>query len=154
MSHSVTQKRPDFHFSESLPSGLSLASKRLLSYERIRTDGTHMYLVFNHMMKFEHIHITYGDILIKRHSGPSVIEFDLSVLIEAGFLKFFFYFSVSSSGKRRNNRLIIESVSGKTEMEFQNLSQVHTRRHSERSKDYVNWCAVRKIRHIFLRKNF
>ncbi len=38
-------------------------------------------------------------------------------------------------------------------MEFENLSQVHTARHAERSENDVNRTPVLRVRHIFLGEN-
>ena len=153
MSRAVTQKRPNFHFSESLSPTLRLSAKWLLCDERVRTNGAHMNLILHHMMKLHNIHIPDRYRLIERFSGAPVFERYFPVFRKTRLLQLFFYFRVGGSRKRRHDGLITERMRGKTEMQFKNLTQIHARRHAKRSQNHVYRSAVWHKRHILLRQN-
>src|SRR3989338_11565046 len=107
-----------------------------------------MNLIFNHVMKFQNIHITNSNFLTKRFPCSSIIEFHFTVFFEPRFYKLLFYLFVSSTGKWWYYGLIIQSVSGETKVHFQYLSQVHTRRYTKWCQDNINWSPILPIRHI------
>src|SRR3989344_244405 len=118
----VSEERPDFHFSEALASVLSLTAERLLGDERVWTDRAHVDLVFDHVVKFEDIHVADSDILIELFSGAAVKECHFAVLRNTGLDELFLDFGFGRSGKRRYDSLIIQGVSSETEMHLENLS--------------------------------
>ena len=63
---------------EALPSELRLSSQRLLSDKRVRSDGTHVYLVFHHVVQFQDVHITHCNWLLKFFTSSAVTKFHFS----------------------------------------------------------------------------
>src|SRR3989344_7547431 len=148
----MTKKSPYFHFSKSLSSTLGFTSERLLSNKRVRTNRTHMNLIFNHMMKFQNIHIPNSYWLVKIFNSSSITKSHFSTSRKTSINKLFFYFHISRAGKRRNNSLIAQSMSSKTQVQFQNLSKIHTAWHTERGKNNIHRPSIFHIRHFIFRK--
>ena len=67
-------KRPDLHFAESLSPELRLSSQRLLSYERVGSGGSSVYLVFNQVYEFHHVDLAHRNGLVEGISCTSVVE--------------------------------------------------------------------------------
>src|SRR3989344_6538987 len=84
----IAKKCPHFHFAEALTTVLCLTTKWLLSDERVRTDRTHMNLIFHHVMEFEYIHIADRNLLCKGIPRTTVIQLQFTALIEACSNKF------------------------------------------------------------------
>src|SRR3989344_9423243 len=114
VTRTVTKECPDFHLPETLSTVLSFAPQRLLSDDGVRADGAHVYLVFNHVVKFKDIHVADSDLLIKCLAGATIEKVDLAGFFKVCFDEFFFNLFFGRTGKWRHNRLIIESVRRKT----------------------------------------
>src|SRR3989344_29157 len=112
-----------------------------------------MDFVLYHMMKLHNVHIAYSDILFKSFSCTPIKKFHFASFGKSGFLQLRFDFISCGAGKRRNNRLITKSMRSKTQMKFQNLSQVHTAWHAKRRQNNINRSSILHIWHIFFRKN-
>src|SRR3989344_7624747 len=110
VSGAMTEERPDFHFSEALTSILGLTAERLLSDERVRSDRSHVDLVFDHVVKLKHIHVADGDILVKGFARSSVEELDLAVLSDARLDELFLDIGFGSARERRYDSLVIQSI--------------------------------------------
>ena len=150
----MTKKSPDFHFSKSLSTALRFTTKGLLSNKRVRAYGAHMYFIFHHVIQFENVHITDSRLLFKSFAGATVIKLYLAIFIPTGLFQFLFYFLIGGAGKRWHDGLITKSFSCQTQMHFQYLTQVHTRRDAKRSKNNINGSAIFGIWHIFNRQYF
>ena len=153
MRRAVTEERPHFHFAEALTAALCLAAERLLGDERVGADRAHVDLVLDHVVEFQDVHVADGDVLLERLAGAAVEEFHLAVLIETGGLEFTANFFFGCACECRTDGLIVKRVGGKTEVEFHDLTEVHTGRHAERSEDDVDRATVGGVRHIFLRQD-
>src|SRR3989338_3336467 len=116
ITRSMAKERPDFHLPETLTTVLGFASQGLLSDEGVGTDGAHMYLIFDHVMKFKNIHIADSNFLVKCFAGATVEEIDLARLFEVRFDKFFLNLILGRAGKWRHDCLVIESMGGETQM--------------------------------------
>src|SRR3989344_4038266 len=114
----VTKKGPDFHLSETLTTILRLTTERLLSDEGVRTDRAHVYLVFDHVVQLENIHVTYGNLLIEGTAGATVEELDFARLLEIRFHQFLLDLVLGRTGKWRHDGLVVESMSRETQMHF------------------------------------
>src|SRR3989344_9075466 len=150
----MTQECPDFHFSKSLTSTLGFSTQRLLGDEGVRPNRTHVDLVFHHVVELQYVHVADSRFLFKSLPSAPVVKLDLAVFIPTGFLQFFFYFFVSSASKWRHDRLVAESFGRKSEVKLQDLTQVHTARHTKWGKYDIYWSAVSAIRHVFYRQYF
>ena len=79
VSSSVSLKCPNLHLSETLSAELSLTSKRLLSYDGVRSVGTCVDLIVYKVVKLEVVHYTYGNGIVKGFTGSTVIKYRLTV---------------------------------------------------------------------------
>src|SRR3989344_7632148 len=153
MRRAVSFKRPYFHFSKSLAASLRFPAERLLSNQRIRTDGAHMNFIFNHMRKLKHINLPDGNILVEFLARSPVEQFYFSAFWDTSFFKFCFNLFFRGIDKRRANRMISELFRSPPEVSLKNLAKVHTRRHAKRVENDINRRAVFQIRHVFFRQN-
>src|SRR3989344_4277334 len=112
-----------------------------------------MDFVLNHVVKFENIHIAHGDFLIKTCTRTAVVKLHLAILGKTGLFKLILYFVNGRARKRRNYRLVIELMRGKSEVKLKYLPKVHTRRNAERSQNDINRRAIGKVRHILNRQD-
>src|SRR3989338_8631639 len=87
MRCAISFKRPYFHFSESLAASLGFSAERLLGNQRIRTDGAHMNFIFHHMLKFKHINLPDGNILVELLARSPVEQLYFSVFGDTRFFK-------------------------------------------------------------------
>src|SRR3989338_6564863 len=110
MSGAIALESPDFHFSKALTAALGLTPQRLLRNERIRTDGTHVYLILHHMVQFKDIHVPDSDFFVVRFAGAAVVKFYLSCFGKTGFFQLGLDFFVSRAHERRNDGLIIQRL--------------------------------------------
>ncbi len=83
-ARAVTEQCPDFHFAETLAAALGLAAERLLSDQRVRTDGAHVNLVLDHVVQLQNIHVSDGNRLIEMFAGATIAQFHLALFVEAG----------------------------------------------------------------------
>src|SRR3989338_7118781 len=114
MGRPITFKRPNFHFSKPLTTTRSTTTKRLLRNKRIWTNTTHVYLILNHVMKFEHVHIPNRDILDKRFPTLTIKKCHFATSIKSRLLKFVLNFVNCRPYKRRDNGLISKGTSRHT----------------------------------------
>ncbi len=77
---------PDLHFTETLSAFLGFSRERLLGDKRIRTDGTGMDLIFDHVVELNPVPYTDGNTGIKRFAGLSIIKDSLSIAVNSGLL--------------------------------------------------------------------
>ena len=65
---------PNLHFSETLTTELCLTTEGLLRDERLRTNGTCVHLVLNHVAQFQHVGDTHGCELVEGLTSGTVIQ--------------------------------------------------------------------------------
>src|SRR5688572_1607739 len=122
----VSFKCPYFHFTKALTSKLRLTTKRLLGNERVRTNGALVDLVLNHVVQLQHIDVADRRVVVVAVAGAAVKQSDLSVFREAGLLQFFTNRVFRNAVEHRGCDNVAKRVSGKAQVGFQNLTQVHT----------------------------
>jgi hypothetical protein len=106
-------------------------------------------LIFNHVVKFQDVHVANCNILLKRLTGATVVEFHFARLLKACFDQLFFNLTFGCACKWRANCLIVEGICSKSQVQFKNLSEVHTGWNAERCQNDIDWLTVLAIRHIF-----
>ena len=75
----VRFQAPDFHFSEPLPAGTSLAAERLLRNERVGARRTSVNFVIHQMVELEHVHVADGRPLFERLTAAAIMKLNLAV---------------------------------------------------------------------------
>src|SRR3989338_4307413 len=148
-----TEESPHFHFSETLSSDLRPTSERLLIIKLVQPNRTHVNLVLHHVVKLQDIHVSNGSLLSKFVASKTITKLNLSVFWKTSRLEFSLYVTFVGTSKWCHDSLIAESVCSHTKVKLENLSKVHTRRHTKWCKEYVNWTPVFGVWHIFFWKN-
>src|SRR3989344_3747319 len=148
----LAEECPRFHFPHALAAVLRLASQGLLGGERVGADGAHVYLVFHHVVEFQHVHDADGDGLCERFACASVEKHALAAFGHAGLFEFVPYLLFGGAAKRRHDSLIAEHLRREAEVQFEDLTEVHTRGHTERGQNDVHRIALFVERHVFLRQ--
>ena len=142
--------RPDLHLSETLTTEVGLTTERLLRDERVRSDGTGVHLVFDHVAELEHVGHTHRCLLVEAFARRTIVELRGAVAGKAGlvcpFAEIFEVGTVENGG----GELHTEFLTGVTEHGFEHLTDVHTRRYTEGVEDDVDGGTVGQERHIFL----
>src|SRR3989344_5460055 len=118
MRRSVSFKRPYFHFYKTLSSALRFTPKWLLRDKRVWSDTAHMYFVFHHMMKFEHIHVPYRNILLKSIPRTTIIKFYFPIRVKSRANELTFNLVNSRPHKCWANCLIAKRVRRKPKVKF------------------------------------
>src|SRR5207244_6673414 len=77
---SVCLQRPYFHFSETLATELRLATQRLLSDQRVRSDGSSVNLVVHQVRQLQHVDVAHGDRLLELIACHTVVQVGLTRL--------------------------------------------------------------------------
>ena len=126
--------------------------------DAVRARASCVDLVVYEVMQFEVVHITYGRAVFKRFARSSVVELDLAVhfavlVDKTALLEKLSDVLLVCAVEHRRCDFPVEHVSDKTEVNFENLSDVHTARNAERVEHDLKRCAVRHERHILFGKN-
>src|SRR5262249_25430646 len=79
----VCLKRPHFHFAETLSTKLGLATQRLLSNQRVRTDRTRVNLVVYQVGQLKHVDVADRNRLVELISSHAVEQVDLAGVRQA-----------------------------------------------------------------------
>ena len=121
-----------------------------------------MNLIIYKVVELEVIHITYGYTVIKLLTGSAVCKLNLTVvnliavfiniIADIGKFKTFSDVIFVSTVKYRSHHLPAKCHSGIAEVNFKNLTDVHTRRYAQWVKHDIKRTTVRKEWHILLRK--
>ena len=122
---------PNLHFSETLSTKLRLTTKRLLRDERVWTDGAGVHLVFNHVTKLQEVSYAHGSRLVELLTCFAIVEVSRAETGQFGLVcplgKVFKVGTVED----RCCEFQAQLLTGSTEDGLENLSQVHTRRHTQ-----------------------
>ena len=125
-------KSPDLHLSETLTTKLCLTTKWLLGNQAVRTNRTGMHLVLYHVTKLQEVGNTYRCRLVKLLTCLTIIQMGRA---EAGKsclicpLGKVLQFSTIEDWR---SELHTKTLTGSTEDSLENLTEVHTRRHTQR----------------------
>ena len=112
-----------------------------------------MNLIRDQVVQFHHVDQTNHHALIKEFTGPAVHEGGFSILIEFGLLEEFTDLRLVDAVKYWRGHVEAEGPGGDPQMGLEHLTDVHTRRHTERIQNDVHWGPVRQERHVFFRHN-
>ena len=153
MRGAVCFERPHFHFSESLSTELRFTAERLLGDERVRADGASVNLVIDQVRQLQHIDVADRDFLLERHTRHAIVEPRLACFRQVRLLEHVFNFRFGRAVEDRRCEIHTERLRRPAQMCFQNLTNVHSRRHAERIEDDLDRRSIRQVRHIFFRKN-
>src|SRR5439155_1201818 len=74
----VSFEGPDLHLTEALSAELGFTTKRLLSDERVRSDGTSVDLVVDEVRELEHVDVADGGGLLEGFSDHAIVELRLA----------------------------------------------------------------------------
>ncbi len=143
-------KRPDLHLSETLSTELRLTTERLLCDERVGTDGTCVHLVLDHVTELKHVDHTNGCGLVETVTCTTVVEVSLTVAGKTGLVSPFVQVVERGTVENRSGELLAELTTGPTENSLENLTEVHTRRHTQRVQHDIYRSTILKERHILL----
>src|ERR1700720_735602 len=122
----VRFESPDFHFSEALSAELRLAAQRLLSDERVRTDGARVNLVVHQVRQFQHVDVSDGYRLFKLDSGHTVVQLGLARSGQAGQGELLLDFDFGGSVENGSREMYAERLRRPAQVRFEDLSHVHT----------------------------
>ena len=122
---------------------MGFATQRLLRDEGIRSCSTCVQFIVDHVHEFNHVLDANRDTFGKRFTRSAVIKNRLSVFGNVGFLHEIEDFFVADSVKSRGRDAHMELAAGKAQMDFEDLTDVHTRRNAHRGEKNVNRGAIR-----------
>ena len=109
-----------------------------------------MHLVLHHVAEFQHVDHADSGRLIKAVAGASVVKISLAITRNSGLVGPFVEVVERRAVKDRGGEFLAELTSGPSEYSLENLSEVHSRRHTERVEHDVYGSSVLKERHVFL----
>ena len=109
-----------------------------------------MHLVFNHVAELEHVNHAYGSGLVKALAGTAVIQVGLAVAGQSSLVGPFVEVVESGAVKDGSGEFLAELAAGPTENGLENLTEVHTRGHTQRVEADVDRRTVGKEGHVFL----
>src|SRR3989338_2671285 len=153
MRRAIAEKCPHFHFSHALAAVLSLSAEWLLCRQGVGADGAHMDLVFHHVVQLQHVHDTDGNRLREGLPGAAVEEHALAAFVQARLFQLRPDFLLCRTRKRRHDGLISQSLRGKSQMELEDLPEVHTGWNAQRRQNDVYRIPLLIKWHVFLRKH-
>ena len=105
------------------------------------------------MVQLHHVDVADHDLLIDFLAGATVEEHALTGSRQLGLLEIFADAFLGNTIEDRSRDFQAELLTSPTEMRFQNLADIHARRHSEGVQADFDWSTIRKERHIFFRNN-
>ena len=117
-----------------------------------------MDFVVYEVMQLEVVHISHRRAVFKRLARSSVVKLylavNLTVLIyKSALLEQSLYILLVRTVEHGGCNLPVEHMRDKSEVNLENLSDVHTRRNAERIKNYLKRSSVCKEGHILLGKH-
>src|SRR5687767_15661041 len=147
----VGLERPHFHFAEALAAELGLAAQRLLRDQRVRPDRPRVDLVVDQVAQLQHVDVADRDLLLERLTGHAVIQLGLAAfLLEACLIEPADDFLLGGAVEHRRREVQAERMRRPSEVRFEDLADVHTRRHAQRIEHDLHRRSIRQIRHVLL----
>ena len=142
---------PDLHFSEALTTHLSFAAEGLLGNEGIWAGRAGMGFVLDHVNKLEDIGDSNGGLLGERLAGAAIIKLNFGTggiagLFQKGADTVFVYLF-----KDGNGNFEPKAFGGKTQLGFQELTEIHTSKNRKGRDHNIDRTTVSGIGHIGLR---
>src|SRR3989344_4526283 len=147
----VSFEGPDLHFSEALTTHLSFAAEGLLGNEGIWAGRAGMGFVLDHVNKLEDIGDSNGGLLGERLAGAAIIKLNFGTggiagLFQKGADTVFVYLF-----KDGNGNFEPKAFGGKTQLGFQELTEIHTSKNRKGRDHNIDRTTVSGIGHIGLR---
>src|SRR3954471_9336941 len=105
------------------------------------------------MAQLQHVDVADGNGLLKRLAGYAIMQVDLAGSRQLGRGQLRLDVALGCAIEYRSGEMNTELCSGPAKMGFENLADIHTRRHTERIEDDFDRLAIGKIWHIFFRHN-
>ena len=112
-----------------------------------------MNLIIYQMVELEHIHVSYCYRIIKPFAGSAVTETEFTCSRISAFVEKLYNVFLSSTVEYRGGNVPSLLLCGKTKVNFQYLSYIHSGRYAQRVKHYLERLTVFQERHILFRKN-
>ncbi|MNV66773.1 hypothetical protein D3C71_1595450 [compost metagenome] len=125
ISGTISFKRPYLHLTETLSTKLSFTTQRLLRNKRVRTRGTSMDLIVNHVSEFDHVHDTNSDFTFEFVTRTTIIQHSLTVTLHTRFFHGVEYVILFGAIKYWSCYVDTQVHSRHTQMDFKHLSDVH-----------------------------
>ena len=143
-------ERPYLHLSETLATELGLTAQRLLRDQRVRTDGTCVHLVLDHVAQLQHVDHAHSGRLVETVARAAVVQVCLAVAGQPCLVGPFVQVVQTGSVEDRSSKFLAKFAAGPSEHGLEYLTQVHTRRHTQRVQHDVHGSSVGQERHVFL----
>src|SRR5690606_22668289 len=140
---------PHFHFSETLATKLRLSTQRLLRDERVGTDGACVHLVVDKVSELQHVRNTNRYRLIEAFAREAVVQVRAAERRQPCFFQFLLYIFDGRAVEDRCGILASKFMTSPSENGFEDLTQVHPRRYTQRVEADINRCSVFQERHVF-----
>ena len=144
---------PDLHLSETLTTELCLTTKWLLSDERVRTDRTSVHLVLYHVTELQEVCDTDCSRLVEHLTCLTIIKVCRAVAWETCLVSPLVKVIKLSTIEDRSSELNTELLTCCTKYSLEDLTEVHSRRHTQRVQYQVNWTTILEEWHILLTNN-
>ena len=148
MCGTVCLECPNLHLTETLTTELCLTAERLLGDEAVRTDGTRVHLIVNHVTELHEVGHTDGSHLVEGFACLTVIELGLTATRQACFVGPLVELLHGTTVEDRGAELDTELLSGPTEDSLEDLTDIHTGRHTHRVEDDIYRRTIREERHV------
>ncbi len=148
MGGTVCLQCPDLHLTETLATELRLTAERLLGDEAVRTDRTGVHLVVHHVTQFHEVGHTYGSHLVERLARLAVVELGLAGTRQTGFVGPLVQLLHCTSVEDRSRELDTQFGTCPTEYSLEDLTDVHTGRHTHRVQHDIHRRTVSQERHV------
>ena len=112
-----------------------------------------MHLVFNHVPQLQHISYTYSCRLVKLLTCTTVTKIRFTVTRQSCLVCPFVQILHCSTIEDRSSKFNAQCFSGTSKYSFKNLTDIHTRRHTQRIQYNIDRSTICQERHIFLTNN-
>ena len=112
-----------------------------------------MHLVFNHVTQLQHVSYAHSSCLVKLLTCTTITKISLTVARQSCLVCPLIQIFHGSTVENRSRKFHAQRFSGTSEYSFKNLTNVHTRRHTQRIQHDVNRSTISQERHIFLTNN-
>ena len=112
-----------------------------------------MHFIVNQVVQLNHIHNADKDVVFERFAGFPVIQRDFRTFGKSGRLQFAADLFVRRRLEDRSRIPLFQFQPGPTQLGFQQLPQIHTRRNAQRIETDVQRRTVGHIRHLLHRQN-
>src|SRR5699024_2472418 len=131
VSRAVGFERPDLHLAEALAAELGLAAQRLLRDEAVGAGGAGMDLVVDKVVQLEEVDVADGYVVIELRAGTAVVKDALAVLAQAGQAQGLADGGLVCAVEDGRGDLPAQGLGGVAQVDLQDLTDVHTRRHAQ-----------------------